>query len=444
MANRVEDKIDLARKPWTTWILSALCVSTFLSMLSNFSVETASRVAFIEFGAAAPLQIWSGEVWRLATAIFLHGNLLHLMLNIVVLMQVGRLLESLLGPARFLMIFLVCGIAGFSISLLMHAGVSMGASGAVFGLVGALVALLILTPKHERPFRLLRTLTLFIVVNFILGVGFNSYIHTYLVDNYAHLGGLLCGFLFGVGFASDAKIASIKPVLTWLALTVVAIVFFASTLLAVRPTFLWQYQLLMAQQAFLEKRYDDVRSYIERLSENKSSVGYAHVLDGRLAAADNRNEKANHLLLQGLSEINPSYEVAFFDLQMQWMHHVNSEEVLFIDEKGNAKICAEILKTPIKNAQVWNDCAWLLLMAKDKTVHDPVVALAWAQQAVLLGGSQLPLMLHTLSEAYKQNHLGNEAKAALQRALVSDHGQTSQFLLAEKKRLDAWLAQEQH
>ncbi|MBK8047001.1 MAG: rhomboid family intramembrane serine protease [Anaerolineales bacterium] len=90
----------------------------------------------VELGAKYDPAIYQGEYWRLFTATLLHGGVLHLMFNLYALFSLGPLLESYLGPARFLAIYVLGGLFGSLLSYAFTDSVSVGASGAIFGIFG--------------------------------------------------------------------------------------------------------------------------------------------------------------------------------------------------------------------------------------------------------------------------------------------------------------------
>ncbi|HKT48522.1 MAG TPA: rhomboid family intramembrane serine protease, partial [Candidatus Acidoferrales bacterium] len=132
----------------------------------------------------------SGEWWRLVTAMFLHGGIIHIGFNMMVLYQIGPAVEELYGSARYLFIYLVTGVAGFVLSSIVG-HYSLGASGALLGLVGILLA--VTSRRGGSYMRQLRSqLISSVVILFALGLfgGLG-------VDNWAHGGGLAAGFLLG-------------------------------------------------------------------------------------------------------------------------------------------------------------------------------------------------------------------------------------------------------
>ena len=162
-------------------------------------------------GNFAPL-VQKDQPWRLLTALFLHGGLLHVGLNMLALHQAGQVVERLFGRWGFLTIYVIAGLLGNAASLWWKPGpVSVGASGAIFGVYGALLAYL-LRQRGSVPtevFREMRSGTLgFIGYSLFAGFSIPG------IDNAAHLGGLVGGLLLGAAFAEP--LVSPKPV-RWLA-----------------------------------------------------------------------------------------------------------------------------------------------------------------------------------------------------------------------------------
>lgn len=153
-----------------------------------------STLILIQFGAQVNSLIVGGEYWRLLTSMALHAGLLHLGFNSWALYILGRDVERLYGHGRFLLIYLLSGLGGsLAYFLLGNNGPSVGASGAIFGLVGTEMVFLYI---HRRTFghlgqQHLRSLMMITVVNLVIGFTVPG------INNIAHIGGLLSGGVLG-------------------------------------------------------------------------------------------------------------------------------------------------------------------------------------------------------------------------------------------------------
>ena len=149
----------------------------------------------LDFGAKVNYLIAHGEYWRLLTATFLHASLPHLLLNGWALYLFGPLIERLYGGWRYLVIYLIAGLGGSIASFAFGAEVSVGASGAIFGLIGAMAVYYWL---HRRltgaQGRVQLTNALFMVV-LNLGFGISQ---AQIIDNWGHIGGLVFGSVAGL------------------------------------------------------------------------------------------------------------------------------------------------------------------------------------------------------------------------------------------------------
>ncbi len=185
-----------------TQIIFGANLAVFLALvLANGSLNFSGQVA-VHFGANLGPYTISGEWWRLVTYMFLHGGLLHIFFNMWCLWDLGSLCESLYGRWTYAAIYFITGIAGGMASVAWEPRVlSVGASGAIFGLAGALIASFYLGEFSLPKVAIggtLRSLIVFAVFNLFLGGLFPG------TDNACHIGGLVSGLALG---AAIAKIA---------------------------------------------------------------------------------------------------------------------------------------------------------------------------------------------------------------------------------------------
>jgi rhomboid protease GluP len=134
-----------------------------------------------------------GEYWRLLTVTLVHGSLIHLVFNMYALWIIGPIVEALYGSGRYLAIYLLCAAAGSAASFATSPNPAVGASGAVFGLFGALlVADRVHRPALTRNARnLTMQIGILIAINLLIGFSVRG------IDNAAHIGGLLAGAWLG-------------------------------------------------------------------------------------------------------------------------------------------------------------------------------------------------------------------------------------------------------
>jgi rhomboid protease GluP len=154
----------------------------------------------VHWGANYGPYTTKGQWWRLLTSTFLHAGFMHLILNMYGLLFVGLFLEPVLGKNRFMICYIATGLIASLTSLKMHPQVvSIGASGAIFGMYGIFLALLIskiFPPPMQKAF--LTSTLIFVGYNLIIGISGG-------VDNAAHIGGLISGFVIGLLLGKTIK-----------------------------------------------------------------------------------------------------------------------------------------------------------------------------------------------------------------------------------------------
>lgn len=187
------------KKPFrVTFLLVAINVIVFgLMWLSDSSLSTETLV---KFGAKLSYKIVDGDIYRLFTVMFLHADFTHLLFNMVALLQLGYETEMIFGKAKFLMIYFVSGLFGSIASFLWSPSVSVGASGAIFGLMGANIYLFTLNRElYKRVFGY--QMIGILAINLIYGLLNTS------IDDSAHIGGLIGGFIaaWAVGYKTQAQ-----------------------------------------------------------------------------------------------------------------------------------------------------------------------------------------------------------------------------------------------
>ena len=196
------------RAPMTTGIVTVNVILFAVELMGTMQAGKGGGLAIlwgmngetlVRLGACYGPSIFIGREWyRLVTAMFLHGGLIHIAFNMMVLMDLGPMVEEVYGSARFLFLYVVSGIASFAVSAFAKglASFSIGASGAILGLIGLLIAI---TSRRGGMFmkELRSRLISWVVTIFAMGLLFSGL----RTDNWAHFGGLAAGFLLGKLFA---------------------------------------------------------------------------------------------------------------------------------------------------------------------------------------------------------------------------------------------------
>lgn len=201
-----------------TYLLVGINCAVFVAMLfRGLSIWSPTPDQLMNWGANnAGSVLINGEWWRIVTAMFVHVGILHLATNMWCLWNLGLLAEPLMGSFGVLAVYILTGAAGNLLSTdvnwlfpIRDHGVyfpaGAGASGAVFGIAGALIVLLksnrLPVPQIELK-KLRRSVIYFAALNLVLGLsisGGNMFLHSGLnIDNMAHIGGFACGLLFAM------------------------------------------------------------------------------------------------------------------------------------------------------------------------------------------------------------------------------------------------------
>ena len=199
---------------FVTRLLLAANLLVFLAMaLSGVSISAPTGEQLIDWGANAAWLTLDGQSWRLFTCMFLHIGVIHLGFNMYLLWQAGNLLERLTGNVGFFILYIGSGLIASLASLYWTDTVlSAGASGAVFGICGGLLAFIWRSPDCDMEIfgPLLSGITKLILLNLALGIGVNLLSRGLKIDMAAHIGGLLSGGLFGCMMARPINTSTMQ------------------------------------------------------------------------------------------------------------------------------------------------------------------------------------------------------------------------------------------
>ena len=202
--NKVYEKTFAPKKLLITPILIAISVVVYLVGMLGF----ADKIVF--YGAVSAPFVKAGEIYRLLTGTFIHADIFHIGLNMYALYAIGSQLETYLGRSKFLAIYLLSAITGSLMSCIIGGALfSVGASGAIFGLMGALVYF----GYHYRLYlgkALKNQIIPLILLNLLMGFMLTG------IDNAAHIGGLVGGFLITIGLGINGKSKKEEQINGWI------------------------------------------------------------------------------------------------------------------------------------------------------------------------------------------------------------------------------------
>ena len=214
--NKIAEKIFSYKQPIVTYIIMAICIILFILM--ELSGGSTNSQTLLKYGANLDVLVKNGEYYRLFTCIFLHIGIMHLLCNMYSLYIIGREVENLFGKIKYIIIFILSGIFGSIMSLAFtHNTISAGASGAIFGLLGALLYF----GMHYRTYlgeAIKRSIIPIIVINLIIGFFAEG------IDLAAHIVGLVGGVLVAmmVGVPDKSKT---KDIINGTILTIIYLIF---------------------------------------------------------------------------------------------------------------------------------------------------------------------------------------------------------------------------
>jgi rhomboid protease GluP len=320
-----------------TYALLAINIGIFIAMLaSGVSWISPEPDQVLHWGANYGPYIFGGQYWRLITAMFLHFGIIHLLGNMWCLWSLGQLAEKLLGSISVLGLYLLTGIGASLLSLSWDPmRVGAGASGAIFGIAGALISVVYfgqlgLQPEGRR--KLLGYVVRFAFINLLFGLKAH-------VDNMAHLGGLVTGLLMGFflartfNLAPDERPAKRKMIFVYSAIALLALfvpvakakqyaVEFAQgdtaldhndlnaaiahlqKYVAARPDDVIGHALLGSAFQRAE-RFDEAAKEFERSLEIEPEYPYAQVSLASIYAYQKKTDKALELFARGMPRAEP-------------------------------------------------------------------------------------------------------------------------------------------
>lgn len=480
-----DDPVELSGPEQPAWGTTALVLFNLAVGLvmawSGVPVVTSDAASLVQFGAVDPTRIWSGEPWRLLTACFVHVGAIHLGLNLWVLWQVGRVFERLAGPGRTLLIYLVSGVFGFALSIALMPGLTAGASGAIFGITGALLAVAVVA-RHGALGRFLATTLLpFVVGTFVIGAVFP------MINNVAHFGGLVIGFVLGFGLcagdptigtvgddaaADGERVSSTRATQSLVAILLSLASFAAVFVYALHPVWSPRFHVVMGLRDLHTAQLtppgtEQAAAARERLARARTLADTdpgTILLAARVAEFDNDAATSTALANDAFrrrfqKDAATTFEAFLVELALL-EPGAGADAMPYADGYTTRTLCRAALAAaeapddadakpdaptaPSPSlARLDNGCAWLFVRASETAVRDPALAVTLARRA----HAALPddaAVTHTLAVSLADAGNAADGLALLEQLVVKGSGGLDRaFLDAERHRLGEQLRAQQ-
>ena len=280
------------KRPVVTW--SLLAVNALVWLLQEAAGGSQDQEVLLDFGAMFGPLIADGEYWRLFTATFLHVGVMHLLINGLILLIFGQMVERIYGSPRFAAIYFGAGLSGSVASYLLNSiAIGAGASGAIFGVIGAFAAYFLARRAvlGEMGRQTLSGILVLAGANLVFGLANPE------IDNWAHMGGFVAGLALGMAlvprpgpivipFAPPSSSQQARPlsvrllVIPALGVVLVAGVWLGTATLPDNP----ETRLLRAERMINRQSYEMALGEIEIAERLQGSVAEASYLRGRILA----------------------------------------------------------------------------------------------------------------------------------------------------------------
>jgi membrane associated rhomboid family serine protease/tetratricopeptide (TPR) repeat protein len=437
--------------PFATLILLALIFLFF--GLETLAGGTDNTQVLLNLGASSGPYMRRGEYWRLVMPMFLHAGWLHILGNSYCLYILGPILERVYGYGRYLTIYVAAGVGGAFLSMEVSRNISVGASGAIFGIAGAMVVTGyvhrdVIPRRWGRAFG--RGMIPFIVLN--LAIGFS--VHG--IDNWGHLGGLATGALLAFLIPPPRQDSLygevIEPPSQAMVALPLAVVILAMAATANHYRTIQSMNRLLAEGEAFDSahRYDrEVQSFQQALSvaphqeQPHEELGEYYLTEKqydqaiqefqeavRLTEGDDHPRLGLGVAYQLKGDSNKEQQV-FRDVLGKIPHTAEGEKLLAANQLVLADLYAklmlygdainhyqQILRLDPNAAEAHNNLAWLYATCDDPKYRDPNAALAHAQRAVELTQWKVGDYIDTLAEAHFVNGDFQQAVEIQKKALT--------------------------
>ncbi len=327
----IEQLIAFAPKTWVTYGLVFVNVIVWVLMvLKGVDLINPSAEVLLNWGGSAASEVQRGQGWRIISATFLHSGLVHLTMNMVGLWSIGQSVERIYGRGLYFMIYIGSAVTGSALSLSFAAqsAVSVGASGAVFGIAGAL---LVAVYKHKGGLpKTFSKQTLTGMGTFVLYSLAQGFTHSG-IDNGAHVGGLLAGCV--MAFILPERFDMQRYVATRLKRSFAAVVsvgvLSTSIALSAPPARVDVQRLFLGATAFKQgvESFQSAMNLMQRLHEQTKAGQMSEI---------KLDEKSR-------TEMAPAFRKALGELSQAWLTPEDARNELLIETKNMTLLLIEAL-----------------------------------------------------------------------------------------------------
>lgn len=303
-------------KPLFTYLILAICIGMFV--LVELNGGSSSMQPLIDFGAKYnPAIIEQGEWWRIISSMFLHIGFLHLLMNMLAVYYLGTLVERIYGSFRFLCIYFLAGIGGGIASFAFSPSIAAGASGALFGLFGALLFF----GLHNRKifFQTMGTNVLVLIgINIVFGLFVPQ------IDNGAHLGGLVAGFIASGIVHLPKRKETFKQMI---AIVLYCIIAYGLIQFGYYNNMNNQvYHVMQIEELLKQEKYEAIISQANQAIESEGNLEAAILFHRSYAYIElNQDQKAIEDLERSI-EIDHSFPEAYYNLAILYKNNGKVEK----------------------------------------------------------------------------------------------------------------------
>ena len=416
-----------------TQVIFGANIAVFLAMLLALGasmLQNPTGQELVHWGANYGPYTVNGQWWRLLTCVFVHGGLLHIAFNMWCLWDLGRLAESVYGHWTFAIVYTICGVAASLTSLWWNPGVlSVGASGAIFGIAGALIA-----SFYLGEFSLPRPALTGTLRSLLIFAGYNLFFGAVIArtDNAAHIGGLIMGLILG------ALIARVAPdqnaILRRIAVLLVGVVIVTGGVMWLRNSRAYMVHAQNGVGLLDEGKSDEAISELQKTVKQRPNFAAAHEALARayISKHDYQNAAAE---LQRAVALQPRDDGAYYDLGLVYMEMKQPEKAeqaftqllkinpnsadghaglasAFSDQHRDTEALAEYQRAAAIDANYQGINYNIgLEQARLKQYDDAIASLLKQREK-----ADDPDNEHLLADVYKNNGMFNEAADAHERA----------------------------